>query len=178
MIQRMLHARHFIAGILAAATGMALYFRAPFPEANLFVHVMASRAASAYLFFKYSYTLFLYTTPYIAYSVLLSAAYIFALKAQHKVCAGRLPLYPDPRRRTDLSLVLGEVHHHRTQMPSGTPHWLVIPERGLFTGIAIVGAAGSGKTAACMYPFAEQILAYKATDKRPAHRRTYFRSER
>jgi hypothetical protein len=144
---------------------MELYFRVPFPEANLFVHVMASRAASAYLFFKYSYTLFLYTTPYIVYSVLLSAAYIFALKAQRKVRAGRLPLYPDPRKRTDLSLVLGEVHNHRTQVPSETPHWLVIPERGLFTGIAIVGAVGSGKTAACMYPFAEQILAYKATDK-------------
>jgi hypothetical protein len=165
VIQRMLHARHFLAGILSAATGMELYFRVPFPEANLFVHVMASRAASAYLFFKYSYTLFLYTTPYIVYSVLLSAAYIFALKAQRKVRAGRLPLYPDPRKRTDLSLVLGEVHNHRTQVPSETPHWLVIPERGLFTGIAIVGAVGSGKTAACMYPFAEQILAYKATDK-------------
>jgi hypothetical protein len=57
-----------------------------------------------------------------------------------------------------------EVHHHRTQMPSETPYWLVIPERGLFTGIAIVGAVGSGKTEACMYPFAEQILAYKASD--------------
>src|SRR5438309_10254439 len=48
--------------------------------------------------------------------------------------------------------------------PSETPCWLVIPERGLFTGIAIVGAVGSGKTASCMYPFAEQILAYRAED--------------
>src|SRR6267154_202403 len=40
--------------------------------------------------------------------------------------------------------------------PSETPRWLVIPERGLFTGIAIVGAVGSGKTASCMYAFAEQ----------------------
>ena len=28
----------------------------------------------------------------------------------------------------------------RKQMPSETPRWLVIPERDLFTGIAIVGA--------------------------------------
>ena len=165
MIQRMLHARHFLAGILAAASGMALYFRAPFPDANLFVHVMAVRAASAYLFFKYSYTVFLYTTPYIVYSVLLSGVYIFALKATRKIRAGKLPLYPDPAKRTELSLIVGELHHPRTQTPSETPNWLVIPERGLFTGIAIVGAVGSGKTAACMYPFAEQILAYKATDK-------------
>jgi hypothetical protein len=34
----------------------------------------------------------------------------------------------------------------------------------LFTGIAIFGAVGSGKTSCAMYPFAEQILAYKADD--------------
>jgi hypothetical protein len=136
VIQRMLHARHFLAGILAAATGMALYFRAPFPDANLFVHVMVIRAASAYVFFKDSYTLFLDTTPYIVYSVLLAALYIFALKATCKTRAGKPTLYPDPAKRTELSLIVGELHHPRTQMPSETPHRLVIPKRGLFTGIA------------------------------------------
>jgi len=164
MIQRILHSKHFLACLLSAATGMALFFRAPFPEDNIFLRVMAIRSASAFLFFKYSYTFFLYTTPYIAYSMLLSGVYIFALKAGRKIRAGKLPLYPDPRKRTELSLVVGEVHHPRKQMPSETPRWLVIPERGLFTGIAIVGAVGSGKTASCMYPFAEQILAYRAED--------------
>jgi hypothetical protein len=165
VIQRILGARHFLACILAAGTGMALYFEAPFPDANFFLHVMAMRSSSAFLFFKYSYTLFLYTTPYIAYSVLLSGIYIFALKSGRTARAGKLPVYPDPAKRTELSLVVGELHHPRKQVPSETPNWLVIPERGLFTGIAIVGAVGSGKTAACMYPFAEQILAYKAADK-------------
>src|SRR5204863_494410 len=41
---------------------------------------------------------------------------------------------------------------------------LVVPERGLFTGVAILGAIGSGKTSCCMYAFAEQILAYRAGD--------------
>ncbi len=157
MIQRILHSRHFLACLLSAATGMALYFRAPFPEDNIFLRVMAIRSASAFLFLKYSYTLFLYTTPYLVYSILLSGVYIFALKAGRKIRAGKVPLYPDPRKRAELSLVVGEVHHPRKQMPSETPRWLVIPERGLLTGIAIVGAVGSGKTASCMYPFAEQI---------------------
>jgi hypothetical protein len=164
MIQKILQARHFFACLLAAATGMALYFRVPFPESNLFLQVMALRAHSAFLFLKYSYTLLLYTTPYLGYAVLLSGVYIFALKAGSKVRAGRLPLYPVPRTRAELSLVLGEVHHSRKQTPSETPHWLAIPERGLFTGIVIVGAIGSGKTASCMYPFAEQILAFRAED--------------
>jgi hypothetical protein len=59
MIQRILHARHFLACLLSAATGMVLYFRTPFPEDNIFLRVMAIRCASAFLFFKYSYTLFL-----------------------------------------------------------------------------------------------------------------------
>ena len=34
----------------------------------------------------------------------------------------------------------------------------------MFTGIAILGAVGSGKDLCCMYPYTEQILAYKADD--------------
>jgi hypothetical protein len=162
MIQRILHSRHFLACLLSAARGMALYFRAPFPEDNIFLRVMAIRSLSTFLFLKCSYTLFLYTTPYVVYSILLSGVYIFALKTGRRIRAGKLPLYSDPRKRTELSLVVGEVHHPRKQVPSEIPRWLVIPERGLFTGIAIVGAVGSGKTASCMYPFAEQILAYRA----------------
>jgi hypothetical protein len=80
-----------LAGIVAAVTGMVLFVRAPFPESNLFLRVVAIRSASAFLFFKYSYTLFLYTTPYIAYSIVLSGLYIFALRANRKLRAGKLP---------------------------------------------------------------------------------------
>ena len=164
MIQQILYARRLLACFLSATTEMALYFSTPFSEDNIFLRVMAIRSATSFLFSKYSYTLFLDTTPYIAYSILLSGIYIFALKAGHKIRAGKLPLYPAPRKRTGLSLVVGEVHHPRKQIPSETPRWRLIPERGLFTGIAIVGAVGSGKTASCMYPFAEQILAHSAQD--------------
>jgi hypothetical protein len=164
MMLRLLHSRQLVACFLAAATGMALYFRAPFPEGNLFLQLMAERAATAFLFFKYSYTVLLYTTPFIGFSILLSGMYIFALKTRARIRIGKLPPYPAPQSRTELSVVLGEVHRPRKQRPSENPRWLVIPERGLFTGIAIVGAVGSGKTAGCMYPFAEQILAYRAID--------------
>ena len=40
----------------------------------------------------------------------------------------------------------------------------MIPERGLYTGTLIVGAIGTGKTSACMYPYVEQLLGYRATD--------------
>jgi hypothetical protein len=161
---RILHSRQLAACFLAAGTGIALYFYVPFPEGNLFLRIMAMRSAPAFLFLKYSYTLFLYTTPYLAFSILFSGLYIVAIKARARTRVGKLPPYTDPENRPELSLVIGEVHHPRKQVPSETPRWLAIPERGLFTGIAIIGAVGSGKTASCMYPFAEQILAYRAGD--------------
>jgi hypothetical protein len=57
-----------------------------------------------------------------------------------------LPPYPASASRADLFLVLGERHHHASPLPAAQPRWLVIPERGLYTGMLIVGAVGTGKT--------------------------------
>ena len=50
MMQRILNSKNLVAFVLAAATGMTLYFRVPFPEANLFLRVMALRSSSAFWF--------------------------------------------------------------------------------------------------------------------------------
>ena len=46
--------------------------------------------------------------------------------------------------------------------PTPAQEWLTIPERWLYTGVAIFGAVGSGKTSACMHPFARQLLSWHA----------------
>ena len=56
------------------------------------------------------------------------------------------------------AIVVGEVHHPVKAIERPAPEWLPIPERGLYTGVAIFGAVGSGKTSACMHPFAPQLL--------------------
>ncbi len=144
---------------------MALYFKLPFPADNIFVRLIALRVPLVHAGLFYSYYLFLFTTPYIVFSIALSGMYVAGLKVRRRVHAGKLPAYPDPRKRGELFVVVGEVHHPRKPIPSETPTWLTIPERGLFTGIAIIGAIGTGKTAGGMYPFADQILAYCASDK-------------
>jgi len=164
MIQRLLQSKNLIACVLAAATGFLLYIRMPFPEGNFFVELLFLWARPVFLGLKYTYVVFLYTTPFIAYSILLSGLYIAALKIPQKIRPGRLPLYPDPAQRRDLFAVIGEIHNPRRPIPAPAPQWLTVPERGLFTGVAIFGAVGSGKTSCCMYPFAEQILAYQAGD--------------
>src|SRR5467141_3873078 len=164
-MQRTLESRVFISAILAMATGAFLFYTHPFPDEQIFLRVIALRAPQAFLSFKYLYYALLFTTPYLVCSTVLSGLYIFTLKARRTISPGRLPKYPDPSKRDDLFLVVGEVHNPRKPVPAKAPSWLTIPERGLFTGIAILGAIGSGKTSCCMLPFAEQILAYKAADK-------------
>jgi hypothetical protein len=63
---------------------------------------------------------------------------------------------------------LGETHHHTTSGPAPQPTWLTIPQRGLYTGVMILGAVGTGKTSACMYPYVEQLLRWRAQD--PDHK--------
>ena len=78
---------------------------------------------------------------------------------------GILPLWPlNPDKDSGPSIVVGEVHHPVKAVEIRNPSWLVIPERGLYTGVAIFGAAVSGKTSACMHPFTEQILSWRADD--------------
>src|SRR5277367_6120654 len=165
LMQRLLESRAFIAAIVAMATGAFLFYTHPFPEQQIFLRVIAVRAPQAFLSFKYLYYVLLFTSPYLVCSTALSGLYIFTLKPRRTVSPGRLPQYPDPGTRSDLFLVVGEVHNPRKPVPAKDPSWLTIPERGLFTGIAILGAIGSGKTSCCILPFAEQILAYKAADK-------------
>ena len=82
----------------------------------------------------------------------------------------RLPAWPLSPKSDGPAIVIGEVHHPVRAIESPTPEWLMIPERGLYTGVAIFGAVGSGKTSACMHPFACQLLSWQADnpERRPA----------
>ena len=77
---------------------------------------------------------------------------------------GALPAWPLSPEQPGPEIVIGEVHHPVEPKEIFNPEWLTIPERGLYTGIAIFGAVGSGKTSACMHPFAKQLLSWQADD--------------
>lgn len=74
---------------------------------------------------------------------------------------GPLGHYPFEAGKTQL--VIGEVHN-QDGTPSSQPGWLVLPEKGLTTGILVTGATGSGKTSAAHYPFTAQIIRLHARD--------------
>jgi hypothetical protein len=164
VIQRALASRNFFAYLMACATGLALYFRIPFPADDPLLQLVAIREPLTFQGLEIGYTVFLFTTPFIVWSLAFSGLYVFALGPGPKAKAMPLPPYPDLTRRNDLFVVLGEVHDPRRAQPSEEPYWLIVPERGLFTGIAVFGAIGTGKTSGCLYPYAEQLIAYRAAD--------------
>ena len=77
---------------------------------------------------------------------------------------GLLPPWPASPEDDAPSLVLGELHHPVDAKEVPQPEWLTIPERGLYTGVAVFGAVGTGKTSGCMRPFAEQLFSWQADD--------------
>jgi hypothetical protein len=105
----------------------------------------------------WSYIIFLYSTPFLVFSMIFSLLYVHLYRTESELAAGALPPYPDPHTRTELSLVLGEVHHQLVPKPSPAPQWLSIPERGLYTGVASFGSIGSGKTYGLILPAMRQL---------------------
>ena len=86
----------------------------------------------------------------------------FESVSRKKQGKGGLPPWPISPSDEKPAIVVGETHHPIEAREVPHPDWLVIPERGLYTGVAIFGAVGSGKTSACMHPFARQLLGWQA----------------
>jgi hypothetical protein len=156
--------RDLVATAGSAVLGTLAVRQWPFPDDNALLGFVHGNAAWLFYGVKCSYLAMLFSTPWIALSVLLSSTYIFTLRLGRRNGFAKLPPYPDPAGRTELFLVIGEIHHPKRPQAVEEPHWLVIPSRGLFTGIGIFGAIGTGKTSGCMIPFAEQIFTYQAGD--------------
>lgn len=134
----------------------------PLPSDNAVLNLIALERPNVFLAGLWTYRTLTATTSYLVLSVATSLLYILAGPGRLDAAARALPPYPAVRRRTNLFLILGERHHASRPGRATEPAWLTVPERGLYTGIAIIGAIGSGKTSACIYPYAEQLFGYKA----------------
>jgi hypothetical protein len=149
---------------LSVACGIVLQSLYPVNTADPMLRLISLERPAIYHALVWSYDLFLYSTPFLGISILFSLVYVHLYRGQIERAAGALPPYPDPGTTPDLALVVGEVHRQLVPQPSPNPHWLVIPERGLYTGIAIIGSIGSGKTLGLVLPAMRQLFAYKAND--------------
>ena len=106
-----------------------------------------------------------YPGPFIVFFVLLSVAdsivsvwFDALLKVRTR---GRLPPWPLAPTDKVPAIVIGETHYRNRNAEHPHPSWLVMPEKGLYTGVAIFGAIGTGKTTSCMRPFCRQLLEWQ-----------------
>ena len=111
--------------------------------------------------------LWYYASPFVAAvlaGLLLLSVWKVWLEGRGRDFAtfGGLPVWPLNPKQKAPAIVIGEVHHPVEAREIFNPSWLTLPERGLYTGVAIFGAVGSGKTSACMHPFARQLLSWQA----------------
>lgn len=159
-----MRARLGAALLFAAIVGAAAHWRFPLDQRDPYLRLVALRSPRVYQGLTLARGTLFYTTPLLAASMLLSAGFVFGPRRRSAARPGALPPYSDPARREDLSLVLGERHHPTRVEPAGEPSWIALHERGLYCGIAILGAIGTGKTRSAIRPFAWQLFSYRASD--------------
>jgi hypothetical protein len=131
---------------------------------NPFLGLIALQNPPVFDVLSYGYATVWFTTSFFAVSLVTSVTAIVASRYPERVRQRALPPYPDPSSRPAPMLVLGETHIPRAFGPAPQPNWLAIPQRGLYTGVMILGAVGTGKTSACMYPYVDQLLRWRADD--------------
>ena len=102
----------------------------------------------------------------MAWSIALAVGRVWLPGLGRRRVVGTLPPWPIDAADPAPAVVVGEQHHPVADREVASPRWLTIPERGLCTGMLICGAIGSGKTSACMRPFASQLLGWQANDSR------------
>jgi hypothetical protein len=164
LVRPLVEYRILLALGLSGASGIILSTLFPVNTSNPLLQLIAYQRPSIFQGLVWSYGLFLYSTPFLIFSMVFSLLYVHLYRAESEFAPATLPPYPNPHTRTDLSLVLGEVHRQLVPQPSSAPQWLSIPERGLYTGIASFGSIGSGKTYGLILPAMRQLFAYRADD--------------
>src|SRR6266545_1077019 len=107
---------------------------------------------------RYVYGLLVIPLPFVAAILacaLVNFAEVHGVASPQRRPRRPLPPYPFDPRKTQL--VIGETHQQDGSR-SEQPGWLVLPEKGMYTGILITGATGSAKTSAAQYPFTAQLI--------------------
>ena len=159
--------RHIVLFFLAAAASAGRYFSSPFPAGseNPVVALMALNAPVLLSVMHGWYAAMPGVVVFIGGTLTLGVWRVcFEPGPRKKRSKGGLPPWPIAASDEKPAIVVGETHHPVEAREISNPDWLVIPERGLYTGVAIFGAVGSGKTSACMHPFARQLLGWQATN--------------
>ena len=168
MLDALVRAVLVVVGVSAAAVWT---WPGPFPDTDPVAVLVRFHTPIAYRLVVAWYYLAPGVAAWLVGQFLVSTARIwFARMGVRLGLRSSLPAWPLSPTADAPAIVIGEVHHPVQAVEIPSPEWLTIPERGLYTGVAIFGAVGSGKTSACMHPFARQLLSWQANhpERKPA----------
>ncbi len=164
MLRTIVHARAPL-GLAAAALictwGLRVY---PLDADDPFLAFIHLQKPAIFWLLVYGYAMLWFTTPWIGTSVVTSLLAMMAYRQRGTGPMRPLPAYPPPETRLSPTLILGESHFPRRRGRAPEPSWLTIPQRGLYTGVLVLGAVGTGKTSGCMYPYVDQLLRWRPDD--------------
>ena len=151
----------FIRGFLvvgSVSVGCAWTWPGAFPEADPVAVLVRYHTPNVYRAVVVWYDVAPGVAVFLAGQFLLATSRIwFARMGVSVGLRSRLPTWPLSPTADGPAIVGGEVHHPVRAIEGPAPEWLTIPERGLYTGVAIFGAVGSGKTSACMHPLLTEL---------------------
>jgi hypothetical protein len=165
MLRTIVDARRVVALGVAGGVGAWGLSAYPFSTQDPFLGLIALEAPGVCRALAYGYATLWFTTPFFAASLLGSLVAIVVYRYAPAEAVRPLPMYPEPESRPTPMLVLGERHFDTEPGRAPAPTWLTVPQRGLYTGIMILGAVGTGKTSGCMYPYVDQLLRWRADDE-------------
>jgi hypothetical protein len=151
--------------VVACAVGAWGLHRYPIDTENVFLALIQLQDPSLFRVLSYGCATLWFTTPFLAASLAASLLGIVVYGRPVGVRMRALPPYPRVEDRDEPFLVLGERHCTTRRGHAPDPQWLRVPQRGLYTGVMVVGAVGTGKTSAALYPFTHQLLRWRADDR-------------
>jgi hypothetical protein len=140
MLLKMLEFRTLVAMLIALGVGALEIHAHPVDRTDIYLQLIELRNPTVFFVLVYGYATLWFTTPLFVTSMLTSLVTIVAYRYPQRVRVRPLPAYLPPEQRPAPTLVLGETHFETTTGRAPEPSWLTIPQRGLYTGVMILGA--------------------------------------
>lgn len=133
-MRRAVESRNLVSFVVSAALGLYLFRSWPFPAENDLLQMVLLQKPYLFYGIKYGFVAMLFSTPYIAFSILFSFTYIFVMRREEQIGARRLAPYLPPESRNDLYLVVGELHHPKRPQPRRLPGGSLCPSMAFLPG--------------------------------------------
>ena len=166
MLRRLIEVRMLIAMAIAAGVGTGGLRAFPIGSDQVFLAVIEARPPGAYRRARLwiCRALVLHTVLDRVHDRL--ARHDRRLQDHHSSAVPRTSSVPTARDEASaITRMLGEAHHATRPGRAPEPTWLTIPQRGLYTGLMVLGAVGTGKTCPhVIYPYVDQLLRWRRDD--------------